>query len=188
MIEIYVLNIKVVVCCCCSWVANNSPKTYLNHFTNCWCVYYLMLLTLFNLTWKIMIQSVHSGVHVTTALLSRHVHNCELIGSLDLTLEQLIIWQDLGYKLKDVREIDLTASIWACCEACVLSCLLSKVFPMGFWGPWGMNGKTPTHSRLSRIGSGKPHIDIKRKVIIKQLASKDCVSHTKNKTFVIYDE
>ena len=51
---------------------------------------------------KIMIQSGHDFAHVTTAELSWHVQNCDLIGLLLLQLEQKEFWWDFRHGLKMV--------------------------------------------------------------------------------------
>ena len=48
---------------------------------------------------KIIIQTGHKFAHATTAELLWHVQNCNLIGSLELKLEQIKVLQDLNYKL-----------------------------------------------------------------------------------------
>ena len=49
--------------------------------------WFISLLSKFWKKKKILIESGHNFAHVTTAHLSQHVQNCELIGSLELELQ-----------------------------------------------------------------------------------------------------
>ena len=52
----------------------------------------------------VKIQSVHYFAHITTAELSWHVQNCDLVGSLFVMYEQILysVLQDFDYELKHV--------------------------------------------------------------------------------------
>ena len=47
----------------------------------------------------LMIQSGHKFAHVTTAQLSWHVQNWDLIESLDFNTEHVFVFQELDYNL-----------------------------------------------------------------------------------------
>ena len=48
-----------------------------------------------------MTQSGHKFAHATTAQLSWHVQNCDLISWLFFAQEQYVFWRDLNYELKN---------------------------------------------------------------------------------------
>ena len=53
------------------------------------------------LTWIIITQSGHNFVHATTAELSWHVQNCDLIWGMESTFGQMWLSQDFSYELID---------------------------------------------------------------------------------------
>ena len=106
------LNEQLLISKCGRWCKLSSYRSSCisatwppgTHLTNTlWAYHPNFVIIHIAFTWKIILWSHHNFTHVTTAQLSWHVQNCDLIGWLESILEKRKLAKDFSYRLMNHR-------------------------------------------------------------------------------------